>query len=110
LSLRKITRGLLDDKSINGYDFVRGEKKLAVLNSTNKKTERLLERDCIDCKQCVNVCPTGIDIVMGHKWNASIVPLVLMNAIQLWIALVYQRDRYSEDEIEKKVAFKFTLE
>jgi hypothetical protein len=87
LSLRKITR-VLDDKSINvAYDFIRGEKKLAVLNSTNKRDRAILERRLHRCKQCVNVCPTRLTFVMGHKWNVSIVPLVDGYTIQLWIAL-----------------------
>jgi hypothetical protein len=70
--------------------FCSWRKEVAVLNSTNKKTERLLEKAIASIVNNVNVCPTGIDIVTGHKWNVSIVPLVLMNAIQL-LALVYQR-------------------
>ncbi|MBB1138530.1 cytochrome c oxidase accessory protein CcoG [Myroides sp. WP-1] len=60
---------LLDDKSIIvAYDHVRGE-------STNgrAKLKKGMDRqaegigDCIDCKQCVNVCPTGIDIRNGTQ-------------------------------------------
>jgi cytochrome c oxidase accessory protein FixG len=59
---------LLDNKSINvAYDFVRGEKEEGRLNSINKKIELLGKGDCIDCKQCVNVCPTGIDIRNGTQ-------------------------------------------
>lgn len=60
---------LLDNKSIIvAYDHVRGE-------STNgrAKLKKGMDRqaegigDCIDCKQCVNVCPTGIDIRNGTQ-------------------------------------------
>ncbi len=52
---------MLDRQSlIVGYDYVRGEPR--------KKGKRLGgERagDCVDCHQCVVVCPTGIDIRAG---------------------------------------------
>ena len=58
---------LLDNKSINvAYDFVRGEKE-AGRAKFNKQEDRVAlgKGDCIDCKQCVHVCPTGIDIRNG---------------------------------------------
>ncbi len=54
---------LLDDKSIVvAYDFIRGEKRG---NPKKNSTEEL--GDCIDCDQCVEVCPTGIDIRNGTQ-------------------------------------------
>ncbi len=48
---------LLDSKSIMvSYDYVRGEPR------GSKSTG-----DCIDCHQCVSVCPTGIDIRNGTQ-------------------------------------------
>lgn len=48
---------LLDSKTINViYDFKRGEPR-------GSKTGG----DCIDCKQCISVCPTGIDIKNGSQ-------------------------------------------
>jgi cytochrome c oxidase accessory protein FixG len=48
---------LLDSKSIMvTYDYVRGEPR------GSKNTG-----DCIDCHQCVTVCPTGIDIRNGTQ-------------------------------------------
>src|SRR5690606_22978764 len=48
---------LLDSKSIMvSYDYVRGEPR------GTKNTG-----DCIDCHQCVSVCPTGIDIRNGTQ-------------------------------------------
>lgn len=57
---------LLDEKSIVvAYDHVRGEPKgkhnpLEDRSKTNKG-------DCIDCKSCVMVCPTNIDIRNGTQ-------------------------------------------
>jgi cytochrome c oxidase accessory protein FixG len=47
------------------YDFKRGEprKKPSKADKTGTSTEP--RGDCIDCMQCVNVCPTGIDIRNG---------------------------------------------
>ncbi|PIF05105.1 MAG: cytochrome c oxidase accessory protein CcoG [Draconibacterium sp.] len=48
---------LLDGKSIVvNYDYKRGEPR----GSKN-------EGDCIDCRQCISVCPTGIDIRNGTQ-------------------------------------------
>lgn len=52
---------LLDKNSmVVAYDYVRGEKRG---NPKKIKDEQL--GDCIDCHQCVAVCPTGIDIRNG---------------------------------------------
>ena len=48
---------LIDDDSIViGYDSVRGEPRGKAGTTTG---------DCIDCRRCVQVCPTGIDIRQG---------------------------------------------
>ncbi|MBK8552056.1 MAG: cytochrome c oxidase accessory protein CcoG [Ignavibacteria bacterium] len=54
---------LLDKNSIViAYDFIRGEPR----GKFTQKEEKSLG-DCIDCKKCVNVCPTGIDIRNGTQ-------------------------------------------
>lgn len=52
---------LLDRNSmIVAYDYVRGEPR-----GNFKKQKEIALGDCIDCYQCVDVCPTGIDIRNG---------------------------------------------
>ena len=54
---------LLDNNSIViNYDSLRGEPRAKI-----KREEGITEGngDCIDCKQCIAVCPTGIDIRNG---------------------------------------------
>ncbi|MEM8522175.1 cytochrome c oxidase accessory protein CcoG [Flavobacterium sp. PL12] len=104
---------LLDDKSINvAYDFVRGEKELGRAKY-NKQEDRAAsgKGDCIDCKQCVHVCPTGIDIRNGTQMECVNCTAcidecdVIMDNIGLPRGLI----RYaSEEEIEKKNKFKIT--
>ena len=60
---------LLDNKTINvAYDYVRGEgKKGRAKFKKNEERAKTGKGDCIDCKQCVVVCPTGIDIRNGTQ-------------------------------------------
>lgn len=54
---------MLDNNSIVvAYDFVRGEPR----GHIRKGIEQNLG-DCIDCKRCIHVCPTGIDIRNGTQ-------------------------------------------
>ncbi|MBR9978074.1 MAG: 4Fe-4S binding protein, partial [Bacteroidetes bacterium] len=49
---------LLDESSVViSYDFVRGEPREKFRKNVERKAG-----DCVDCHQCVVVCPTGIDI------------------------------------------------
>ena len=54
---------LLDRNSmVVAYDYKRGEKR-----GKFKKNEERTLGDCVDCNQCVKVCPTGIDIRNGTQ-------------------------------------------
>jgi cytochrome c oxidase accessory protein FixG len=60
---------LLDENSIVvAYDHKRGEKR-GFLHRNQSPAERTAQGygDCIDCHQCVVVCPTGIDIRNGTQ-------------------------------------------
>ena len=57
---------LLDQNSmVVAYDYKRGDQRGKFKKGENRKAEGL--GDCIDCKQCVHVCPTGIDIRNGTQ-------------------------------------------
>jgi cytochrome c oxidase accessory protein FixG len=104
---------LLDNKSINvAYDFVRGEKEEGRAKF-NKQEDRAAtgKGDCIDCKQCVHVCPTGIDIRNGTQLECINCTACIdeCDTIMENVGLPKGLIRYaSEDEIEKKSLFKFT--
>jgi cytochrome c oxidase accessory protein FixG len=104
---------LLDNKSINvAYDFVRGEKEIGRAKF-NKQEDRATtgKGDCIDCKQCVHVCPTGIDIRNGTQLECINCTACIdeCDSIMESVGLPKGLIRYaSEDEIEKKEPFKFT--
>lgn len=54
---------MLDENSVViSYDYMRGEPR-----GVQKKGVESDLGDCIDCKQCVQVCPTGIDIRNGTQ-------------------------------------------
>jgi cytochrome c oxidase accessory protein FixG len=57
-------QGVLLDKNsiVVAYDYVRGEPRGKV-----KSHDPAPKGDCIDCKACVRVCPTGIDIRNGTQ-------------------------------------------
>ena len=104
---------LLDNKTINvAYDFVRGEKTEGRAKfKKNEDRAATGKGDCIDCMQCVHVCPTGIDIRNGTQLECVNCTACIdecddmMEAVGLPKGLI----RYaSEDNIEKKSPFKFT--
>ncbi|MDI1254947.1 MAG: cytochrome c oxidase accessory protein CcoG [Flavobacterium sp.] len=105
---------LLDNKSINvAYDFVRGEKENGRAKF-NKKEDRALsgKGDCIDCGQCVNVCPTGIDIRNGTQLECTNCTACIDECNTIMAGIGYPKGliRYaSEDEIEKNEPFRFTV-
>lgn len=57
-------QGVMYDKNtlLPAYDIQRGEPRTKV----NRKNQHL-NGDCVDCDQCLAVCPTGIDIREGQQ-------------------------------------------
>ncbi|MBL9129376.1 MAG: cytochrome c oxidase accessory protein CcoG [Verrucomicrobiales bacterium] len=60
---------LLDENSIVvAYDHKRGEKRGFLRRKEPQDARKSSGHgDCVDCRQCVNVCPTGIDIRDGTQ-------------------------------------------
>lgn len=56
---------LVKDSIVVVYDWLRGEPR----GKLKKHQTSIIEKqgDCIDCKLCVHVCPTGIDIRHGTQ-------------------------------------------
>lgn len=104
---------LLDSKSIVvAYDYKRGEKEVGRAKfKKNEDRSTTGKGDCIDCFQCVHVCPTGIDIRNGTQLECVNCTACIdacdhmMESVNLPKGLI----RYaSEDNIAKKEKFKFT--
>ncbi len=55
---------LTKDSIVVAYDWLRGEPRGKIQKNKVQETKT---GDCIDCKLCVHVCPTGIDIRNGTQ-------------------------------------------
>ncbi|MGY3793835.1 cytochrome c oxidase accessory protein CcoG [Aquimarina sp. 433] len=104
---------LLDSKSIVvAYDYKRGEKETGRAKfKKNEDRPSTGKGDCIDCFQCVHVCPTGIDIRNGTQLECVNCTACIdacdhiMESVNLPKGLI----RYaSEENIAKKAKFEFT--
>ncbi len=104
---------LIDKKTINVfYDHKRGEGKNGRAKFRKKENRAELGKgDCIDCNQCVVVCPTGIDIRNGQQLECVNCTACIDACDEVMDKMKMPRGliRYaSEDEIEKGEKFKFT--
>lgn len=101
---------LLDRNSIVvAYDHVRGEERGKFRKNQDRESAGL--GDCIDCKQCVHVCPTGIDIRNGTQLECVNCTACIdaCDAIMDRINLPRGLIRYaSEKNIADGLPFKFT--
>ena len=104
---------LIDSHTINvAYDFKRGEGtegRAKFRKNEDRKAEG--KGDCIDCGQCVVVCPTGIDIRDGIQLECVNCTACIdaCDDVMLKVGLPTGLIRYaSEDDIKKGEKFKFT--
>ena len=100
---------LLDNKSINvAYDHERGEGRQKLKKDEDRDAKEL--GDCIDCNQCVLVCPTGIDIRNGTQMECVNCTACIDACDAIMDKVGFDRGliRYaSEDDIEKGEKFSF---
>jgi cytochrome c oxidase accessory protein FixG len=62
----RIQAALTDEHALNvTYRYDRGEPRGSVKKSAALRAEGKPAGDCVDCYQCVYVCPTGVDIRNG---------------------------------------------
>lgn len=101
---------LIDKQTINVYyDFKRGENRGKWRKGEDRREHG--KGDCIDCNQCVVVCPTGIDIRDGQQLECVNCTACIdaCDEVMVKVGLPKGLIRYAtEDEIEKEQHFKFT--
>ncbi|MCB9194704.1 MAG: cytochrome c oxidase accessory protein CcoG [Flavobacteriales bacterium] len=101
---------LLDNRSlVVAYDYLRGEGRAKFKKNEDRKAEG--KGDCIDCKQCIHVCPTGIDIRNGTQLECVNCTACIdacdhmMDSVGLPKGLIKFA---SEEGIKNKTPFQFT--
>lgn len=101
---------LIDKQTINVYyDFKRGENRSKWRKGEDRKANG--KGDCIDCNQCVVVCPTGIDIRDGQQLECVNCTACIdaCDEVMVKTGLPPGLIRYAtEDEIEKELPFTYT--
>ncbi len=98
-------QGVLLDKNsiVVAYDYVRGEPRGKISEHNNG--------DCIDCKACIRVCPTGIDIRNGTQLECINCTACIDACDEIMEAINKPKQliRYaSENNIAKKEKLKIT--
>jgi cytochrome c oxidase accessory protein FixG len=64
----RIQAALTDEYALNvTYRYDRGEPRCAVTKANELRAQGKSAGDCVNCKQCVRVCPTGVDIREGSS-------------------------------------------
>ncbi|RZN23741.1 cytochrome c oxidase accessory protein CcoG [Bradyrhizobium sp. Leo121] len=64
----RIQAALTDEWALNvTYRYDRGEKRMSVKKANDLRALGQHAGDCVDCYQCVAVCPVGIDIRNGPQ-------------------------------------------
>ena len=101
-------QGVLFDKDTMqiAYDYSRGETRARL-----KKNETRTAGDCVDCRKCVMVCPTGIDIRDGVQMDCvgCTACIDACDEVMLKVGFPTGLIRYtSENQIAKKQPFHIT--
>jgi cytochrome c oxidase accessory protein FixG len=97
---------------IVAYDHKRGESRARLLRAqthSNRAAEGL--GDCVNCRQCVSVCPTGIDIRNGLQMECVNCTACIDACDKVMDKLGWQRGliRYASlNSIERGQPFRFT--
>ncbi len=101
---------LLDpDSMVITYDYVRGENRSKFRKDEDRPAEG--KGDCIDCNQCVNVCPTGIDIRNGTQLECVNCTACIDECDHIMESINKPKGliRYASDaSIKTGIAFKFS--
>ena len=101
---------LIDKQTINVYyDYKRGENRSKWKKGENRK--EVGKGDCIDCNQCVVVCPTNIDIRDGQQLECINCTACIdaCDEVMVKVGLPKGLIRYAtESEIENQEKFKIT--
>ena len=64
----RIQAALTDEDALNvTYRYDRGEPRMSLKTGLVARSHGQAAGDCIDCNQCVAVCPTGVDIRHGSQ-------------------------------------------
>lgn len=101
---------LIDRQTINVYyDYKRGENRSKYRKGEDRKAEG--KGDCIDCHQCVVVCPTGIDIRDGQQLECVNCTACIdaCDDVMVKVGLPPGLIRYATEEgIDEEIPFRFT--
>ena len=101
---------LLDQNSmVVGYDHKRGEGRAKFKKNENRIAKN--KGDCIDCNQCVQVCPTGIDIRNGTQLECVNCTACIDSCDHMMESVGLEKGliRFaSENEIENGTKFQWT--
>ncbi|MDR3273513.1 MAG: cytochrome c oxidase accessory protein CcoG [Flavobacteriaceae bacterium] len=104
---------LIDKDTVNiVYDFVRGEGMLGRAKwRKNEDRKSLGKGDCIDCDQCVVVCPAGIDIRNGNQLECVNCTACIDACDEVMVKIGFPTGLIcyaSENMIERRTKFRFT--
>ena len=95
------------DTLIIAYDEERGESRGSRKRSAEPKELGL--GDCIDCKQCVHVCPTGIDIRDGLQYECIACAGCIDVCNQVMDKMGYERGLVRYTSLTKEKTGKFNI-